>query len=244
MSAEDMRKVVGLADGCELMSALKRFPDNDVAAAVASGSVHDDAVGCAKDVAAARDDGRAGDIEALCEGFVCAADEDAEALGAALRRAWSLLYARQGSGVAIFPYESAFVHVREGLPGAPALFRTALTLRVEKTMRESGVLPKDAETEPCDSAWNEWAFLSFLLGSEAASLEAEDEEAVALWRGRVADFVRDHAALWLPDFLTRTAEEVERLAQAGKVDPAAERFYGALAAYGRFLLATLAERAA
>lgn len=78
----------------------------------------------------------------------------------------------------IFPYESAFVHVREGLPGAPALFRTALTLRVEKTMRESGVLPKDAETEPCDSAWNEWAFLSFLLGSEAASLEAEDEEAV------------------------------------------------------------------
>ena len=231
MSAEDMRKVVGLADGCELMSALTRFPDNDVAAAVASGSVHDDAVGCAKDVAAARDD-------------VCAADEDAEALGAALRRAWSLLYARQGSGVAIFPYESAFVHVREGLPGAPALFRTALTLRVEKTMRESGVLPKDAETEPCDSAWNEWAFLSFLLGSEAASLEAEDEEAVALWRGRVADFVRDHAALWLPDFLTRTAEEVERLAQAGKVDPAAERFYGALAAYGRLLLATLAERAA
>ena len=38
--------------------------------------------------------------------------------------------------------------------------------------------------------------------------------------------------------------KVERLAQAGKVDPAAERFYGALAAYGRFLLATLAERAA
>ena len=147
MSAEDMRKVVGLADGCELMSALTRFPDNDVAAAVASGSVHDDARWLrAKDVAAARDDGRAGDIEALREGFVCAADEDAEALGAALRRAWSLLYARQGSGVAIFPYESAFVHVREGLPGAPALFRTALTLRVEKTMRESGVLPRIAET--------------------------------------------------------------------------------------------------
>ena len=137
------------------------------------------------------------------------------------------------------------MHVREGLPGAPALFRTALTLRVEKTMRESGVLPKDAETEPCDSAWNEWAFLSFLLGSEAASLEAEDEEAVALWRGRVADFVRDHAALWLPDFLTRTAEEVERLAQAGKARWTGGRaLYGALAAYGRFLLATLAERAA
>ena len=72
MSAEDMRKVVGLADGCELMSALTRFPDNDVAAAVASGSVHDDAVGCAKDVAAARGAGRAGYREALCEGFVCA----------------------------------------------------------------------------------------------------------------------------------------------------------------------------
>ena len=243
MSAGDMRKVVGLADGCELMSALTRIPGNDAAAALASGSVRDDAVSCAKDVAAC-DGGRAEGIEALCEGFACAADEDAEALGAVLRRAWSLLYARQGNGVAIFPYESAFVHVREGLPGAPALFRTTLTLRVEKAMRESGVLPKDAETEPCDSAWNEWAFLSFLLGSEAASLEAEDEEAVALWRGRVADFVREHAASWLPDFLARTAEEVERLAQAGKVDPAAERFYGALAAYGRFLLATLAERAA
>lgn len=43
MSAEDMRKVVGLADGCELMSALTRFPDNDVAAAVVNGSVRDDA---------------------------------------------------------------------------------------------------------------------------------------------------------------------------------------------------------
>ena len=85
MSAEDMRKVVGLADGCELMSALTRFPDNDVAAAVVNGSVRDDAVSCAKDVAAPRDDGRAGDIEALCEGFVCAGDEDAEGLGAVLR---------------------------------------------------------------------------------------------------------------------------------------------------------------
>ena len=95
MSAEDMRKVVGLADGCELMSALTRFPDNDVAAAVASGSVHDDAVGCAKDVAAARDDGRAGDIEALSEGFVCADDEDDEEIGAASRRAWFSLAARR-----------------------------------------------------------------------------------------------------------------------------------------------------
>lgn len=171
-------------------------------------------------------------------------DEDAEALGAALRRACRCCTRAKEAEWPFFPTRARLCTFARGCPGAPALFRTALTLRVEKTMRESGVLPKDAETEPCDSAWNEWAFLSFLLGSEAASLEAEDEEAVALWRGRVADFVRDHAALWLPDFLTRTAEEVERLAQAGKVDPAAERFYGALAAYGRFLLATLAERAA
>lgn len=244
MSAGDMREVIGLADGCELMSALTRFPDDDMAAAVVNGSVRDDAVGCAKDVAAARDGGRADGIEALCEGFACAAGEDAEELGAALRRAWSLLYARQGSGVAIFPYESAFVHVREGLPGAPALFRTALTLRVEKAMRESGVLPKDAETEPCDSAWNEWAFLSFLLGSEATALEADDEDAAALWRGRASDFVREHAASWLPDFLARTAEVVDRLALAGKVDPSAARFYGALTAYGHFLLTALAEREA
>ncbi len=74
-------------------------------------------------------------------------------------------------------------------------------------------------------------------------LEAEDEEAVALWRGRVADFVRDHAALWLPDFLTRTAEEVERLAQAGK-DPAAERFMARWRRTGVFCWQRFAERAA
>ena len=244
VGAGNMRETIGLVDGCELMGALTRFPDSDLALAVTSGLVRDDAIGCARDIVSEHGDGQGDAVEILCEGFGCVGNEEVDALCSALRRAWSLLYVRQGSGVAVFPYESAFIHVRAGVPGEPALFRSALTLRVERTMRESGVLPKDAETEPCDSVWNEWAFLSFLLGSEAASLEAEDEEAVALWRGRVADFVRDHAALWLPDFLTRTAEEVERLAQAGKVDPAAERFYGALAAYGRFLLETLAERAA
>ena len=160
----------------------------------------------------------------------------------ALRRAWSLLYVRQGSGVAVFPYESAFIHVRTGVPGEPALFRSALTLRVERTMRESGVLPKDAETEPCDSVWNEWAFLSFLIGSEAKALREGDEESAALWRDRSADFVCSHVSQWMSDFFKRTAEEVDRLAEAGKIDVVAKRFYGALAAYGHLLLAALNER--
>lgn len=63
--------------------------------------------------------------------------------------------------MAVFPYESAFIHVRAGVPGEPALFRSALTLRVERTMRESGVLPKDAETEPCDSVGTNGRFFRF-----------------------------------------------------------------------------------
>ena len=170
VGAGSMRETIGLADGCELMGALTRFPDSDLALAVTSGLVRDDAIGCARDIVSEHGDGQGDAVEILCEGFGCVGNEEIDALCSALRRAWSRLYVRQGSGVAVFPYESAFIHVRAGVPVEPARFRSALTLRVERTMRESGVLPKDAETEPCDSVWNEWAFLSFLIGSEAKAL--------------------------------------------------------------------------
>nr|WP_306559710.1 molecular chaperone TorD family protein [Adlercreutzia rubneri] len=242
VGAGNMRETIGLADGCELMGALTRFPDSDLALAVTSGLVRDDAIGCARDIVSEHVDGQGDAVEILCEGFGCVGNEEVDALCSALRRAWSLLYVRQGSGVAVFPYESAFIHVRTGVPGEPALFRSALTLRVERTMRESGVLPKDAETEPCDSVWNEWAFLSFLIGSEAKALREGDEESAALWRDRSADFVCAHVSQWMSDFFKRTAEEVDRLAEAGKIDVVAKRFYGALAAYGHLLLAALNER--
>ncbi|MEE0345439.1 MAG: hypothetical protein UDM07_03320, partial [Adlercreutzia sp.] len=88
----------------------------------------------------------------------------------------------------------------------------------------------------------EWAFLSFLIGSEAKALREGDEESAALWRDRSADFVCAHVSQWMPDFFKRTAEEVDRLAEAGKIDVVAKRFYGALAAYGHLLLAALNER--
>ena len=242
MEAGDVKAVVGLADGCELMGALTRFPDAGLARGVVDGSVHGDAMGCAADMTASSGEQWEG-MQAACEGFGVSEDDEV-AVCDSLRRAWSLLYARQGSGVAIFPYESAFIHVRMGAHGAPALFRTALTLRVERAMREAHALPVDAGTEPCDSAWNEWSFLARLLGNEAAALMAGDGESAALWRDRAASFTREHAGQWLPDFLARTEEELSRLAAAGGVDRTAERFYGALAAYGRFVLKVLTERAA
>ena len=52
MEAGDVKAVVGLADGCELMGALTRFPDAGLARGVVDGSVHGDAMGCAADMTA------------------------------------------------------------------------------------------------------------------------------------------------------------------------------------------------
>ena len=53
VGAGNMRETIGLADGCELMGALTRFPDSDLALAVTSGLVRDDAIGCARDIVSA-----------------------------------------------------------------------------------------------------------------------------------------------------------------------------------------------
>lgn len=122
VGAGNMRETIGLADGCELMGALTRFPDSDLALAVTSGLVRDDAIGCARDIVSEHGDGQGDAVEILCEGFGCAGNEEADALCSALRRAWSLLYVRQGSGVAVFPYESAFIHVRAAYLGSRRCF--------------------------------------------------------------------------------------------------------------------------
>ena len=125
-------------------------------------------------------------------------DASAADLLADMRIVYSRLYLAPGGHTPIFPYESAFLHVERGMKGVPALFRTSVTLDVERLMREAGVVAKNARKEPCDSVFEEFEFLSYL--------NCDDAEAVAAWTERIQTFEREHAQAWLPAFMRRTQE--------------------------------------
>lgn len=76
MEAGDVKAVVGLADGCELLGALTRFPDAGLARGVVDGSVHGDAMGCAADMTASSGEQWEG-MQAACEGFDVGEDDEA-----------------------------------------------------------------------------------------------------------------------------------------------------------------------
>ena len=210
----ELRRIIGLADACELLCAATAFPDEALAAALCDGSLTSDARACLAD---AQIDDAAG--EAACADWEALAGRDAATLAASLRRTHSLLHVRQADGVAVFPYESAFRFVAGGHEGEPGLFRSPVTIAVEAQMREAGVMPANARTEPCDSIWNEATFLSFLLGSEAAALMENDLDAAGAWR-------------WLPEFLCVTAQKARAMAGDGLADEDAVRFRTGLSAWG------------
>ncbi len=223
----ELRRIIGLADACELLCAATAFPDEALAAALCDGSLTSDARACLAD---AQIDDAAG--EAACADWEALAGRDAATLAASLRRTHSLLHVRQADGVAVFPYESAFRFVAGGHEGEPGLFRSPVTIAVEAQMREAGVMPANARTEPCDSIWNEATFLSFLLGSEAAALMENDLDAAGAWRHRAQLFIEEHLMRWLPDFLCVTAQKARALAGDGLADEDAVRFRTGLSAWG------------
>ncbi len=223
----ELRRIIGLADACELLCAVTAFPDEALAAALCDGSLVADARACLSD--AQVDDVKA---DAACTSWVALAGHSPTTLAASLRRVHSLLHVRQADGVAAFPYESAFRFVAGGHRGEPGLFRSPLTLDVEAQMRKAGVMPADARTEPCDSIWSEAAFLSFLLGSEAAALSEGNLDAAADWRRREQFFLEEHLLKWLPDFLCATASKASSLAADGLVDEDAVRYRAGLSAWG------------
>ena len=97
-------------------------------------------------------------------------------------------------------------HVERELPGIPTLFRSPVTLDVERQMREAGVVAKNGRKEPCDSVFEEFEFLSYLFAKQADALSRmADDEAVA-WGERARTFARDHVLAWLPQFMRRTQE--------------------------------------
>lgn len=210
-----LRRIAGLADCCELMGAVLAFPNKELEAALRDGRLLSDACGCIADAG--------GDVEG-CEdilaGFVEKPGEDGrpsgEDLFESLRISYSYLFVRQGGGVAIFPYESAYRHVAMKMDGVPVLFRAALTVDVEKRMREFGLAPRESSVEPCDSAWSEFSFLSFLFGRLASAVCSDERADEELVLQKIKGFWEEHVSAWMPSFL----KDVEKYSQANNLCPA------------------------
>ena len=203
MSCNDtLVHTIGKADVFELLSCLFAYPDAHVAQGLSEGSIAEDVQSCLTDLGASE-----AEIAACVADFEQWRGADEAALLSSMRVTYSELYLKPGGHTPIQPYESAFVHGERGLPGAPTLFRTRITMDVEKCMRDAGVLPKTARKEPSDSVADECAYLSYLYGSLASALHDEDEAAQSSWTAHITTFEETHANTWLPVFMTKTREQ-------------------------------------
>ena len=219
---EDLKQAVGLADACELLSYAFAYPDERLAQALVDGTLADDAQACLSDAGVA-----AGGANAGAERLRVWQGASVEETLSVMRKTYSRLDLAPGGHTPIFPYERAFLHVERGLPGIPALFRTAVTLDVERHMREAGVAAKNGRKEPCDGVFEEFEFLSYLHAKRAEALHCNDGERAAAWARRIGAFEEEHVSMWLPTFMRRTQELAEGTP------------YAAFAALG---LATMGER--
>ncbi len=200
---EALKRAVGKADACELLACAFAFPSERLAEGLASGALADDAEACLHDTGADGDVARE-----VADNLRVWRGADASELRARMRITYSRLYLAPGGYTPIFPYESAFLHVEKGAPGIPTLFRTPVTLDVERQMHEAGVAAKNERTEPCDSVFEEFEFLSYLFAKQADALNRESDEEAADWQDRARRFVDEHAQVWLPAFMERTRELV------------------------------------
>lgn len=198
---EAVRRAVGKADGYELLSCVFAYPDELVANGLVDGAIAEDARACLLDAGVAAEA-----AQVAVEGLDAWRDGSSESALSTLRKAYSRLYLVPGGHTPVQPYESAFLHVERELPGVPSLFRTPVTMDVERQMREAGVAAKNARKEPCDSVFEEFEFLSYAYAKLAEALHAEEGENAALWEGRIRTFEEDHVLAWLPSFMRRTQE--------------------------------------
>lgn len=198
---EELRLIaaVGRADACELFARAFEFPEERLSEALSNGAFAADCVSCLED---------AGCKGAEATARITLAANEAPDLLDGMRKQYSLLYL-DPTGAPVYPYESAFLHVEAGRKGAPTLFRSAATLDVEAQMHEAGVAAKDARTEPCDSVFREFEFMSFLYGNVAAAIQEQDAEAEALWAARADKFLKTHVLRWMPAFMERTVQHAQ-----------------------------------
>ena len=73
-------------------------------------------------------------------------------------------------------------------------------------MREAGVLPEHARTEPPDSLWSEFGFMAYLLAQAAGCLESGNVTRCDEWLERAQAFASAHMAAWIPTFMEKAAE--------------------------------------
>lgn len=208
-----LKKTVGIADCCELLSRAFSFPDEEFARAVADGSFLEDARSCLSDaggdsasiskIEAAMGSLQGGDPFQLCDN---------------LRKEYSLLFLVPGAQTPVWPYESAFLHAASGKESAPILFRSPISLSVEAEMRACGVRAGNDRREPCDSIWSEFAFLSFLYGFAAQTLFDGDDKRCAELVKKARDFMRNHGESWFSAFMLACSRESRGLGYGGRYD--------------------------
>ena len=217
-----IRVMVGLADVCELVARAFRFPDQDLAQALADGAFFADAESCLRDAGALE-----ADIAHACAGLRPIMGTDPDGLLARMRRGSTELFYNPGPTRPVWLYEAAFFHVAEGKAKAPILFRAPITVNVERMMTAAGVRMPDDRKEPCDSVPDELTFLSYAYGKAAEACFGGDDAAMGLWLDRARTFTSAHPGRWLPAFME--AVEKEALARPQAADYVALAQVGALA---------------
>lgn len=222
MEKVQLKRAIGKADACELLSVAFAFPNDTLVEGLTSGTLQADAEACLEDMGVGTSQAKM-----AVDGLRAWEGAGATEVLALMRRTYSRIYLAPGGAAPVFPYESPFLHRAEGRPGLPALFRTPVTLDVERRMHDAGVAAKDERTAPCDSVFEEFEFLSYLFAKQADALRCGDDHEAERWQAHSDSFLADHAFKWLPSFMGLTAEL------------APDAPYAGFAAYARAVLAAL-----
>lgn len=197
VAGEELVKAVGTADMFELLGRVFSFPNQEIANALSDESLYSDLKSCLSDAGVDVSE----PLRKSCDAALRSLGGcDASELLEQLRIGYSLTYLSPGKPP-VYPYESAFRHVADGKPGSPALFRSPVTLDVEREMRQAGVMPVDSRKIPCDAFWNECAFLAYAFGKRAECMQRCDEGGLKEWNSTVSSFVANHASKWMAGFL-------------------------------------------
>lgn len=211
VAGEELVEAVGTADMFELLGRVFSFPNQEIANALSDESLYSDLKSCLSDAGVDVSE----PLQKSCDAALRSLGGcDASELLEQLRIGYSLTYLSPGKPP-VYPYESAFRHVVDGKPGSPALFRSPVTLDVEREMRQAGVMPVDSRIIPCDAFWNECAYLAYVFGKRADAMQRSDKESLDKWTENASSFVDDHVSKWMGSFLEATAKCEEAGAYGG-----------------------------
>ena len=197
-----IRRLVGKADLYELVAATFAYPEGDeLAHALADGSY-------AHDLAASLEDAgvQPHDMSAALGQLTCFEGATPASIHEWLRKGHSILFLAPGGATPVWPYEAAFKFTAAGREGEPALFRSPVTLDVERHMKEAGVQMADRLASPADSIWSEFSFMAYLLGGAAQAAYADDAPRCEEALERARSFAEVHLLTWAGDFFRRTID--------------------------------------